>query len=578
MKKIWILSLLWICLLFTGCFNNRQDLPKNPIVFNETEIDWNWAVENDWKYYLVYSTIKPKWVIWDFNYAFWDCLWYVGDDKNDRIYELNGESADEWLIKYYVNGEMEMPMILREISISNESYIPESVEEPEEDIPEWWWERITVVTDMCEEEWWKLDYWNWAEICVFWEDNRCYFDDLADWNCRNGNIPEEDWTILIPADWMTYRNDEYWFQLKLWKEWANWKIYNSVIAFHKDNKDFFDYGGWVKNPVILFTVPSPRRTWKFGDIAGIIVYTYDGYEQERKNQMNPECVMCSLEEFDNAIIWKNNKYYFLLERSNRAHDELKEMFPSLECREEIDDNIYSHNYWGSYIYCDWIEYINWEPKKTWKDWVEQLFPAESFEFFDVEENAENNGFLEDMKTGWEQPQRINDYPEWWKRITVVTDMCEEEWWSIEELYEWTDKQNVCYFSDDSFCYLDDFAADSCHKGDNKREESNYEYPQDLNWKSMEEAFCSYNDWIIITNEYWDNFCVFEDGWYYELKAFKELWKMPALRWQDEPFCSNHENVVCWVDWVSYVNECWMKSTGMEKDPDAEFVDGKCVKK
>jgi hypothetical protein len=85
-----------------------------------------------------------------------------------------------------------MPMVLREISISNESYIPESVEEPEEDIPEWWWERITIVTDMCEEEWWKLDYWNWAEICVFWEDNRCYFDDLAYWNCRNGNIQEDE--------------------------------------------------------------------------------------------------------------------------------------------------------------------------------------------------------------------------------------------------------------------------------------------------------------------------------------------------------------------------------------------------
>jgi hypothetical protein len=37
------------------------------------------------------------------------------------------------LIKYYVNGEMEMPMVLREISISNESYTPESVEEPEKD-------------------------------------------------------------------------------------------------------------------------------------------------------------------------------------------------------------------------------------------------------------------------------------------------------------------------------------------------------------------------------------------------------------------------------------------------------------
>lgn len=134
MKRFLILNFsLLFCLVFTGCGNNRQDLPKNPVIFNETEIDWNWAIENDWKYYLAYSTIKPKWIIWDFNYAFWDCLWYVGDDKNDRIYELNGESADEWLIKYYVNGEMEMPMILREISISDDSYIPESVEEPEKD-------------------------------------------------------------------------------------------------------------------------------------------------------------------------------------------------------------------------------------------------------------------------------------------------------------------------------------------------------------------------------------------------------------------------------------------------------------
>ena len=273
MKKIWFLSLLWICLLFTGCFNNRQDLPKNPIVFNETEIDWNWAIENDWKYYLAYSTIKPKWVISDFNYAFWDCLWYVGDDKNDRIYELNGESSDEWLINYYVNGEMEIPTILRWISTSNESYIPESVEEPEEDIPEWWWERITVVTDMCEEEWWELDYWNWAEICVFWEDNRCYFDDLAYWSCKNGNVQEEDWTILIPADWITYRNDEYWFQIKFWKERSGGKIYDSFRKYNIYNYNT-DYDGWIKNPFIVFTVPSPWRPWTFEHIVNISQFGY----------------------------------------------------------------------------------------------------------------------------------------------------------------------------------------------------------------------------------------------------------------------------------------------------------------
>ena len=379
MKKIWFLSLLWICLLFTGCFNNRQDLPKNPIVFNETEIDWNWAIENDWKYYLAYSTIKPKWVISDFNYAFWDCLWYVGDDKNDRIYELNGESSDEWLINYYVNGEMEIPTILRWISTSNESYIPESVEEPEEDIPEWWWERITVVTDMCEEEWWELDYWNWAEICVFWEDNRCYFDDLAYWSCKNGNVQEEDWTILIPADWITYRNDEYWFQIKFWKERSGGKIYDSFRKYNIYNYNT-DYDGWIKNPFIVFTVPSPWRPWTFEHIVNIRVYTYEEYEQARQNQMDPKCEMCSLEEFDKAIVWKNNKYYFLLGRSNRSDNELKTIFPSLECREETDSSVY----WTyTYIYCDWIEYINWEPKKTWKDWIEQILPTESFSFFDV---------------------------------------------------------------------------------------------------------------------------------------------------------------------------------------------------
>ena len=131
MKKIWIFSLLFIWLFLIGCW--RQDLPENSIIFNETKIDWNVAIENDWKFYLMYNTIKPKWLIWDFNYAFWDCLWYVKDDKNYRIYELSWESRDEWLIEYYVNGEMEMPTVLREISITNNSYIPESVEEPEEE-------------------------------------------------------------------------------------------------------------------------------------------------------------------------------------------------------------------------------------------------------------------------------------------------------------------------------------------------------------------------------------------------------------------------------------------------------------
>ena len=162
MKRFLILNFsLLFCLVFAGCGNNRQALPENPIIFNETEIDWHWAIENDWKYYLAYSTIKPKWVIWDFNYAFWDCLWYVGDDKNDRIYELNGESADEWLIKYYVNGEMEIPTILRWISTRYEDYIPESVDEVLEEDGYW----IKPEDYIPVEEWTKAlkeNPWDWA--------------------------------------------------------------------------------------------------------------------------------------------------------------------------------------------------------------------------------------------------------------------------------------------------------------------------------------------------------------------------------------------------------------------------------
>jgi len=254
MKKIWILSLLWICLLFTGCFNNRQDLPKNTIIFSETEIDWHWAIENDWKYYFAYSTIKPKWVIWDFNYAFWDCLWYVWDDSNDRIYELSGESSDEWLIKYYVNGEMETPTILRGITIKDEKYIPESVEwAPEEDTPEvisWnGEENILVLEDenMKTDSIINLKIWN-AAFDVHLEENsatKALVEKLHEWDIvvntheywwfeKVGNLgfdlPRTDKQITTePGDLVLYQwnqvslfyNSNSWSYTRLWKVQMN---------------------------------------------------------------------------------------------------------------------------------------------------------------------------------------------------------------------------------------------------------------------------------------------------------------------------------------------------------------------
>ena len=33
---------------------------------------------------------------------------------------------------------------------------------------------------------------------------------------------------------------------------------------------------------------------------------------------------------------------------------------------------------------------------------------------------------------WPGMERDDNIPEWWERITVVTEMCEEQWWVVEE--------------------------------------------------------------------------------------------------------------------------------------------------
>jgi hypothetical protein len=182
---------------------------------------------------------------------------------------------------------------------------------------------------------------------------------------------------------------------------------------------------------------------------------------------------------------------------------------------------------------------------------------------------------------WDGMERDDNIPEWWERITVVTEMCEDQWWVVEQWFEWWDTQDVCYFDDKTFCYLEDFAAWNCKKWVMSYINDGvvYDYPPEdqLNWKPMEEAFCDYNNWVITENEYWDRFCTFSDWGYYELRAFKELWEMPSLRWPDEPYCSDFENIVCWTDWNGYINECWMKSAWVEEETElAEVVDGKCI--
>lgn len=134
MKKLFCAGLSLMCglTLLTGC-KRIPDLPDDPIVFKTGEYVAAYAVneeikvssiENGDKTYLTFGVINAK-KGGDYTYAFGDCLGYVDDDKSTRIYALEGESPDEWLIEYYVDGEMENPVVLK--AVGAKSSTPDSV-------------------------------------------------------------------------------------------------------------------------------------------------------------------------------------------------------------------------------------------------------------------------------------------------------------------------------------------------------------------------------------------------------------------------------------------------------------------
>lgn len=136
-RKSWILCVLLvmgICIL-PGCQSKWDDLPEKPMIFVASELSFGdegagyRTIEYQGKVYVTYGKVKSKDLSRDFTYAFGDCLGYVGGDQLDRIYALANESTDEWLIEYYIDGFMEGPVVLREISTKGSKRLPEGVVE-----------------------------------------------------------------------------------------------------------------------------------------------------------------------------------------------------------------------------------------------------------------------------------------------------------------------------------------------------------------------------------------------------------------------------------------------------------------
>lgn len=121
-KKIKILAAaaaLCLTSLFTGCaalqmFGERApELPENAQSFRKTETDSSGImIEVNGRKYMPFGTLNGKLS----NSSLQDCLGYLDNDKNDRVYTLNDEPYGNYLVSKNVSGIMEQPMFWRDFA------------------------------------------------------------------------------------------------------------------------------------------------------------------------------------------------------------------------------------------------------------------------------------------------------------------------------------------------------------------------------------------------------------------------------------------------------------------------------
>ena len=142
-KKIKILAAtaaLSVSFLFSGCsgimeyFAKAPDMQPNAQSFKMYDSDQmnSMLIDVNGRTYAPYGVVKNSM----FKSSLRECIGYVDDDKNCRIYTLNEDPFDNYLIQKNVNGFMDPDMFWRDIStIEEDVFTPEYIQS--QDYEEW---------------------------------------------------------------------------------------------------------------------------------------------------------------------------------------------------------------------------------------------------------------------------------------------------------------------------------------------------------------------------------------------------------------------------------------------------------
>ncbi len=185
------------------------------------------------------------------------------------------------------------------------------------------WMRIK-----CIESWYNWVQWD----CMSWEniieiiDSDPYVDDYFDWFTWN-IINWSDWkSYVITWDNTLYYNDNYWFAMKLWKEW-NW----AKIEIWKWCEECTETE-YPHHIMINLLKPKVKEDWPMDWYSTISFSVVTKLEYEKMLELTKWDPMCEWDCIKDNTIWHNNHYYFLLGYTNQAPEDIINLFQwQLEC-------------------------------------------------------------------------------------------------------------------------------------------------------------------------------------------------------------------------------------------------------